>query len=79
MENKITEMYAFVVIDDGMGQGNEGIPALRINGMAMPMVGADMARVNSLRKIAQDMTEDHGRIELRKFTSMEIVEVYEEK
>ncbi len=79
MNDKITEMYAFVVIDDGMGQGNEGIPALSLNGMAMPMVGADMARVDSLRKIAQEMTLDHGRIELRKFTSMEVVEVYEGK
>lgn len=46
-QERIEKMFAFVIVDD---DGTEGIPAIEgPNGMAMPLVGADMARVESLR------------------------------
>ncbi len=47
---KITQIYAFVAEDSG--PDDEGITAMPVGHFWMPMVGADMARVNSLRKIA---------------------------
>ena len=50
---RIEQMYAFVVVDD---DGTEGIPATRgPGGLAMPLVGADMKRVESLKPIVRDM------------------------
>ncbi len=80
MSKKITEMYAFVILDDGMGKGDEGIPALSLPGIPfpMPMVGADMERVESLKKAATEAgLAQHGKIEIRRFTNMEVVETLE--
>lgn len=49
---KITQMYAFVVADKD--ENDEGIIAFAApNGMMMPLVGADMSRVDSLKPIAE--------------------------
>lgn len=51
---KIESMYAFIAVDPE--DGTEGIPAFMTpDGMAMPMVGADLERVESLRPIAEDL------------------------
>ncbi len=47
----ITELYAFVALDNE--DGNEGIIAfMGPDGIMLPMIGADTARVNSLIPIA---------------------------
>lgn len=75
MADKITEMYAFVILDDGLGKGNEGIPAFEKNGLIHPLVGADMARIESLRPHAQKLVDKGFQVEIRKFTNMEVLEV----
>ena len=77
MNNKITQMYAFVILDDGLGHGNEGIPAIQLGAMACPMVGADMERVDDLRDTAKKLAAETGmKIELRKFTGYEVLEEF---
>lgn len=73
----IDQMYAYIVMDD---DDTEGIPAFQLTGsqMPMPMVGADMARVESLNPIAQDMARQLGKkITLVRFSVREEVEVFE--
>lgn len=78
MNKKITEMYAFVILNDGLGQGDEGIPAFKMGNMSMPLTGADMERIDSIRPIAQDAANSSGsKIELRHWTQMEVLEVLE--
>ena len=72
-KDRINEMYAFVVVDD---DGTEGIPALRsVNGVAMPLVGADLDRIADLRPFAQDLAQRLGKpIDLIRFTVREHLE-----
>jgi hypothetical protein len=56
---RIEQMYAFVMVDPA--DNTEGIPAVQgPGGLAMPLVGADMARVDSLRPIAVEMAAAAG-------------------
>jgi hypothetical protein len=64
----ITELYAFIATED-LG---EGIPAVQLSGMMMPLVGADAARVESLRHLAQQVADSSGRtLTLARFTVRE--------
>lgn len=77
---KIDAMYAFVVADSG--PDDEGVPAFQaIDGTWMPMLGADLARIDSLRPLVQHMADDMGKpIYLRRFVlSGEPDEVIEPK
>ena len=66
MPKKIVEMYAFIATDNN---GDEGITAMLVGDKWLPMVGADMDRIESLRKIAVMMAGKHGaKITLAKFT-----------
>jgi len=57
---KITEMFAFVAEDKE--PDDEGIMAMRLpDGTWAPMVGADTARVRSLKPIAEAIKEQTGR------------------
>lgn len=73
---RIDQMFAFILLDD---DNTEGIPAFhRTDGMAMPMVGADMTRVESLRGMAVHMARLHKKkVTLVKFTKREELEVFE--
>lgn len=51
-QQRITEIFAFIVMDE---DGTEGIPAFKANGTMHPMVGADMARIDSLMTVARQM------------------------
>lgn len=56
---KISQMFAFVM-DDGKGaEGIMGISAA--DGSWMPLVGADMARVESLKPLADDIAKQIER------------------
>jgi hypothetical protein len=68
MPLKINEMYAFIC-DEPDG---EGIPAVSMGPMMMPLVGADMTRIDSLREHAQLVADQSGRkITLVKFSVRE--------
>ncbi len=64
---KITEMYAFIAEE---GPEDEGIIAMIVGDKWMPMLGADMKRMESLRPIAQNVATITGKkIILAKFTT----------
>ena len=73
---KITEMFVFAM---DQADGGEGIPAFsRPDGLMIPLVGADLARVTSLRTVAQEFaTMAKSRVRLLKFTVREELEVFE--
>lgn len=76
-KERINEMYAFVAIDS---DGTEGVCSFYSRAMSghMPMVGADTARVDLLRPIAQDMAKQMGvPIRVLRFTVREEIEVIE--
>jgi len=55
---RITELYAFVSKDK---LGNEGIMGFSLlNGNMMPMIGADIERVDSLIPIANKIKKETG-------------------
>ena len=54
---KITEIYAFVSVDD---EGNEGIMGFQTSQGMMPMIGADLERVASLIEVADKIKENTG-------------------
>jgi predicted peroxiredoxin len=74
---RIEQMYAFVMLDPE--DNTEGIPAFHGAGnMAMPMVGANMAMVESLRPLAKQLAEQSGvKITLCRFEVRTEVEVIE--
>lgn len=62
----IHELYAFVVLDDG--RGDEGIPAVSMGGMLMPLMGGDVERMDSLRAAAVQAGHLAGSgLELRRY------------
>lgn len=65
---RIEKMYAFIVVDH---DNTEGIPAFPLpNGTIMPMVGADRARLDDLRPIAEEFARQRGlSVEVVVFTT----------
>lgn len=70
---RIDQMYAFVMVDD---DGTEGVLGFTSpNGRAMPLVGADMARIDSIRPYVQEIATLTGKPTiLRHFTTATDVE-----
>ena len=67
---RIEEMFAFVAEDSG--PDDEGVVGMATGSGWMPLVGADMARVESLKPIAQDIASQTGKkIKLIHFTNRE--------
>ncbi len=70
---KIEAIYAFISIDEG--PEDEGIVATRIGDTWMPLVGADMDRVESLKPLAVGVARLTGkRIVLARFGVREDLE-----
>jgi hypothetical protein len=66
---RIDEMYAFVVVD---GDGDETIPAFSNGAFLLPLVGADMDRVNSLMDVARQLSKQSGKpMKIYRFTTRE--------
>ena len=63
----VTELYAFIAVDPD--DGNEGIMGFKTpDGDMMPMIGADLERVGSLTKIADEIHAEVGiEYEIRYF------------
>lgn len=76
---KIDVLYAYIVADKA--PDDEGVPAVQMpDGMIMPLMGADMPRVDSVRRIAQSVADREGKpIKLVKFTNPEVIEILEPK
>ncbi len=67
---RIEEMYAFVAEDSG--PDDEGVVGINTGSGWMPLVGADMARVESLKPIAREIAARTGqKIKLLHFTHRE--------
>lgn len=77
---KIDQMYAFIIEDTG--PDDEGVIAFESKSETtgesvwLPLVGADMARINSLRPLAKGIGKqiDH-KVMLVRFTNRENLEV----
>ena len=70
---RIEEMYAFVAEDSG--PDDEGVVAMSVGGVMLPLIGADMTRVESLKPIVRDIAARTGRkIKLLHFTHREELE-----
>jgi hypothetical protein len=70
---RIEQLYAFVVVDD---DGTEGIPAIPSPDGPLPLVGADMERVDSLRGVAVMLATHLGKpITLCQFSERTEVDV----
>jgi hypothetical protein len=68
----IDSMWAFVATDK---DGTEGIPAFQSGAMLLPLVGADMQRIESMRPIAQTLADERGiTIKLVHFTNRQEIE-----
>lgn len=69
-------MYVFVVVDD---DGTEGIPAIEgPRGEPLPLVAADMKRVESLRPVVARMARMLGKpITLCRFEIRTEIETFE--
>ena len=67
---RIKEMFAFVA--EGSGPDDEGVVGMNTGSGWMPLVGADMARVESLKPIARGIAAQTGKkIKLLHFTQRE--------
>ena len=74
MPKLIQEMYAFIATEE---DGDEGIPATPIGQMMMPLVGADLDRINSLRPDAVLIAAFTGlSIQLVRFSRAETLETF---
>lgn len=71
---KIETIYAFISTEEG--PEDEGVVAVKVGDVWMPLVGADMKRVESLRPLAKEIAQTTGkRIVLAKFTVREDMEI----
>ena len=70
---RITEMFAF--ISEDKGPDDEGVVGMSAGQWMLPLVGADMDRVDSLRPYALDIAGKTGKkIKLVRFTNREDLE-----
>jgi hypothetical protein len=70
---RIEEIFAFTVVDT---DGTEGVPAFKSGEHILPMMGADSARIEDLRPMAQQWANRNGLpMTLVRFTTREEVEV----
>lgn len=74
---RITELYAFVSVD----QGGEGLIAQNVNfngqPTLMPFVASDLSRMNDLRHMAKDMALQFNKtVRLIRLSHREDIETY---
>lgn len=73
-QRKIDEMFAYIQLDPL--DNTEGVIAFLAESGWMPMVGADMSRVEYLRPMAQKIADETGRpVQLVKFSTREELEM----
>jgi len=70
---RITEMFAFIVADTG--PDDEGVPAISVGNMHMPLCGADLKRIKQLRPYAANIARALKKpVRLVRFSAMEELE-----
>jgi len=70
---RIDEMFAFVAEESG--PDDEGLIGFKSGDSWIPMVGADMARVNSLKPVAKQISKITGKsVKVLRFTNREEIE-----
>jgi hypothetical protein len=70
--SRIDQMFAFTAIDpiDNI----EGVVSVTIGGTAMPLVGADMERIQSLRPLASEVARRlKQKITLKRFSEVSVI------
>lgn len=72
----IDQLFAFTQVDPK--DGVEGIISVTLpHGLVMPLVGADMERVHSLKPYAEDAARMMGReVTLKRFSRCETLQVF---
>jgi len=69
---QIEAIYAWVCVEPA---GGEGIPAAHIAGYPMPLIGADLERMRSLRPYAEQLRRTTGYpVRLIRFGVREVLE-----
>jgi hypothetical protein len=68
---QIEKIYAWICVDD---DGDHGIPAIQVGNVAMPLVGADKARIESYRPFAEAIASGGRPVWLAEFSSMRVIE-----
>ena len=69
---RIETLYAFVCVDE---DGTEGVPAFSDGKSILPMMGADLAKVEYLRPLAQRVANDGLKVTLVHFTNRVEIEI----
>lgn len=71
--HRIERLYAWIVKD---ATGEDGVPAFRgADGAAMPMIGSDKERIESLRPLVERLNREEGYpVRLVEFTAMVVLE-----
>jgi hypothetical protein len=73
---KVTEIFAFIAEDTG--PDDEGVAAALMGNNWVPLLGADMARIDSLRPLSEQIAQSTGKqVRLLKFSHREEMEVIE--
>lgn len=72
MNLKIRELYAFISTDENGDEGIIGAIMPGSGGTFMPFVGADLARVESLRSIADQIAKAYNRTYEIRYFKMEV-------
>jgi hypothetical protein len=57
MNLRIEALYAWVVEEP---EGGEGLPVINVRGHTMPLVGADLDRIKSMRSFAEKTRRETG-------------------
>ncbi len=72
---RIDKLYAWVIAHKD--EDDEGVPAVEMpDRYVMPLMGADMPRVESMQQIVQDLANSEGKpIKLIRSTGIEVVEI----
>ena len=74
---RIEELYAYIAHEPG-DPDDEGVTAFKLEGVWLPMVGADEARMKSLKGQAQMIANSTGhKITLVKFSTKTVLETIE--
>lgn len=68
---RINQLFCFVIVDQ---DGTEGVPAVNLGGTWFPLMGADMARVEDLKRIVEhDPLFKGKRITIQRFGDRETI------
>lgn len=70
MKPRIEELFCFAIVGE---DGIEGVPAIQNGSVVMPLMGADMERMGSLKDAAREVEAQNPgkKVRLYKFTQKE--------